>query len=197
MTLKGAHKVAKPISVRGKARDNVLNSALKLFAEFGINGTSLHMIARDMGVTKAAVYYQFRAKEDIVIALIQPALEQIKRFVVQGESAANSDLRREIAVRGIVDTVVDHRQGAALLQSDQGVAEIFRSQPQMPALLDQITALIVEANDDVESRVSYVIMVNGLMMAGSDPKLKDLSDKELRDSLYSASMRLLKVKENS
>jgi AcrR family transcriptional regulator len=40
------------------ARTQVIEAALALFAEHGIDGTSLQMIADAMGVTKAAVYHQ-------------------------------------------------------------------------------------------------------------------------------------------
>ncbi|WP_156763496.1 TetR/AcrR family transcriptional regulator, partial [Mycobacterium scrofulaceum] len=51
------------------ARTRVLDAALDLFATHGVSGTSLQMIADAVGVTKAAVYHQFRTKEQIVIAV--------------------------------------------------------------------------------------------------------------------------------
>ena len=53
-------------------RDQALateDAALKLISEHGVSGTSLQMIADEMGVTKAAVYRQFKTKEEIVIAI--------------------------------------------------------------------------------------------------------------------------------
>jgi predicted DNA-binding protein YlxM (UPF0122 family) len=38
----------------------------ELFGQYGVSGTSLQMIAEHIGVTKAAVYHQFRTKEEIV-----------------------------------------------------------------------------------------------------------------------------------
>jgi AcrR family transcriptional regulator len=55
-------------------QQRVLEAALDLFAEHGVSGTSLQMIADRMGVTKAAVYHQFRTKEEIVFAVIDPDL---------------------------------------------------------------------------------------------------------------------------
>ncbi len=40
--------------------------ALELFAEQGYEKTSLREIAERLGVTKAALYYHFKSKEDIV-----------------------------------------------------------------------------------------------------------------------------------
>ena len=43
--------------------------ALDLFTEQGYDGTSLREIAEQLGVTKAALYYHFESKEDILMAL--------------------------------------------------------------------------------------------------------------------------------
>ena len=59
---------------RTAAQTRVLDAALKLIAEHGVSGTSLQMIADAMGVTKAAVYRQFKTKEEIVIAITEREL---------------------------------------------------------------------------------------------------------------------------
>ena len=41
------------------AQTRIIEAALVLFAEHGISGTSLQMIADAIGVTKAAVYHQY------------------------------------------------------------------------------------------------------------------------------------------
>lgn len=38
---------------------------LDLFADHGVSGTSLQLIAGAMGVMKAAVYHQFKTKDEI------------------------------------------------------------------------------------------------------------------------------------
>jgi AcrR family transcriptional regulator len=50
-------------------RQRILNVALDLFTEKGYDGTSLREIAEQLGVTKAALYYHFESKEDILMAL--------------------------------------------------------------------------------------------------------------------------------
>ena len=50
-------------------RERILNVALELFGAQGYDGTSLRQIAEQLGVTKAALYYHFESKEDILRAL--------------------------------------------------------------------------------------------------------------------------------
>ena len=50
-------------------RQRILDVALDLFIEQGFDGASLRQIAERLGVTKAALYYHFESKDDILMAL--------------------------------------------------------------------------------------------------------------------------------
>ena len=63
---------------RTAAQIRVLDAALKLISERGVSGTSLQMIADEMGVTKAAVYRQFKTKEEIVIAITEREMSRLE-----------------------------------------------------------------------------------------------------------------------
>ena len=58
----------------GDTRQEILDTALELFADQGYDKTSLREIAEQVGVTKAALYYHFRSKEDILVALVEPIM---------------------------------------------------------------------------------------------------------------------------
>ena len=49
---------------RGDTRARIQQIALELFAEHGYERTSLREIAERLGVTKAALYYHFKSKEE-------------------------------------------------------------------------------------------------------------------------------------
>jgi AcrR family transcriptional regulator len=60
------------IGRRGSApetRERILDIALELFSEQGYDKTSLRDIAERLGTTKAALYYHFERKEDILLEL--------------------------------------------------------------------------------------------------------------------------------
>jgi AcrR family transcriptional regulator len=54
---------------RGSTRERILDIALELFNEQGYDKTSLREIAERLGFTKAALYYHFERKEDILLEL--------------------------------------------------------------------------------------------------------------------------------
>ena len=68
---------------RSAAQTRILDAALQLIAEHGVGGTSLQMIADAIGVTKAAVYHQFKTKEQIVIALTERELGSLEEALAR------------------------------------------------------------------------------------------------------------------
>src|SRR5579863_703397 len=60
-------------------RERILDIALELFLEQGYDKTSLREIAERMGFTKAALYYHFSSKTDMLMALHQRLHEVTER----------------------------------------------------------------------------------------------------------------------
>lgn len=69
------------MSTRSDTRSKIQDVALELFGEQGYDKTSLREIAERLGVTKAALYYHFRTKEEIVTSLFQAAGEGIQELI--------------------------------------------------------------------------------------------------------------------
>jgi AcrR family transcriptional regulator len=52
-------------------RRTVLEAAAKLFAQRGFGGTNLQDIADSLGISRPALYYYFKSKEDILASLVE------------------------------------------------------------------------------------------------------------------------------
>jgi len=160
-----------------------MNAALELFAEYGVSGTSLQMIADHLGVTKAAVYYQFKAKEDIVLAVLEPAFVRMRTFVSSAEAASSPDEAAEIAMRGLVDLTIDERQVVATLFRDPEAERIVQSHHDVQALISRLGQMLLGPDPDARRRVAVSVLGPGLAHAGLDPQLADIDDAVLRDEL--------------
>src|SRR5258706_15392987 len=67
-------------------RAHIQRVAIDLFIEEGYDKTSLREIAEKLGVTKAALYYHFPTKDDIVASLIEQriaAVEELLRWAAE------------------------------------------------------------------------------------------------------------------
>lgn len=58
------------IEKRTLQRNTVLKAAAKMFAERGFGGTSLGDVAKDLGISRPALYYYFSSKEEILSSLV-------------------------------------------------------------------------------------------------------------------------------
>jgi AcrR family transcriptional regulator len=71
----------KPGRPRGDTRERIQAVALELFAEQGYEKTSLREIAGRLGVTKAALYYHFKSKEDIVRSFTEDYVHELDALI--------------------------------------------------------------------------------------------------------------------
>ncbi|MBX6386963.1 MAG: TetR/AcrR family transcriptional regulator [Microbispora sp.] len=81
-------------------RSRIQDVAIKLFTEQGYEATSLREIAEVLGVTKAALYYHFRTKEDIVASLIEDRIKTLDELIAwASQHPRTAESRRELVRR--------------------------------------------------------------------------------------------------
>jgi AcrR family transcriptional regulator len=68
-------------SRRSDTRQRIQDVALELFAEQGYEKTSLREIAERLEVTKAALYYHFKTKEDILVSLARDRTHSLDELI--------------------------------------------------------------------------------------------------------------------
>ncbi|MFC4506284.1 MULTISPECIES: TetR/AcrR family transcriptional regulator [Streptomyces] len=85
---------------RGNTRQRIQDVALELFAEQGYEKTSLREIAERLDVTKAALYYHFKTKEEIIVSIFQDLTKPIEELIEWGREQPHTlDTKREIIRR--------------------------------------------------------------------------------------------------
>jgi AcrR family transcriptional regulator len=72
-------------------RQRILDVAGELFTEHGYDVTSLREIADRLGFTKAALYYHFQSKEQILLALLEPVQALVADLLGRLEAAADPE----------------------------------------------------------------------------------------------------------
>jgi AcrR family transcriptional regulator len=185
--------MARPVAARGEARQRVLDAALELFSQHGISGTSLQMIADHIGVTKAAIYYQFHTKDEIVLALIEDPLQELRQTLALAAAQPTRRKRLDVLLDGFVDLVLDNRQAAAVLQGDPKMPEIVASSEPLQNAAEQFTLVAVGADATPADKVALAVLASGVLMAGANPDLADLDDHTLRTELLAVGRRILRL----
>ena len=132
-------------------RDRLLAVALELFSARGYEGTSIRDIAEQMEMTKAAVFYHFPAKEDLLAAILGPAMARVGR-VLEEHSPINGAKERREFVTALVDVVAEVGPQVVMMLSD-------------PAAGSHVRALTGEAG--MSSRVGRALLGS----EATDPKI--------------------------
>src|SRR5215216_6279107 len=68
---------------RSDTRERIEQVALKLFVGRGYEKTSLREIAERLGITKAALYYHFKTKEDILGSIFEVVISSVDELVAR------------------------------------------------------------------------------------------------------------------
>src|SRR5512133_27475 len=108
-------------------RERILDVALELFNEQGYEKTPLRELAERLGVTKAALYYHFKRKEDILLELHlrlhdlgRSALDEIDRLDEAQLVTAWPDLLDDF-----IDKIVENRDIFLFHQRNHGALELL------------------------------------------------------------------------
>ena len=112
---------------RTDTRARIQQIAIELFAEHGYEGTSLREIAERLGVTKAALYYHFKSKEDIILSLVEDYQVQMDALIGwAGSHPRSAETRREILSR-YMHIVAERSQVFRMLHQNQAALNTMAS----------------------------------------------------------------------
>ena len=134
---------------RGVTRERILDVALELFNEHGYDKTSLREIAEQLGVTKAALYYHFEKKEDILLEL-HLRLHELGRSALDRLDTLDNEQQIVEAWPTLLDQLIDE----ALANRD-----LFRFHQRNERALHALTdnERHRAENDDLEQRFRSVL----------------------------------------
>jgi AcrR family transcriptional regulator len=150
---------------RGGTRARIQAVAVELFTEQGYDKTSLREIAERLGVTKAALYYHFKSKDDILHSLVDDYFGQVDALIAWGQSQRRTaEVRDEILVR-YLDIVIGGHQVYKMLHQNQAAlagkhvkerGQLFRER--MNSIIDLLTG----PGASLPERVRAAVAASGL-----------------------------------
>jgi AcrR family transcriptional regulator len=179
-------KAEQPEGVRhpGSTRERILDIALELFADQGYDKTSLRDIAERLGTTKAALYYHFERKQDILFelhlrlhALGRETLEQLERLE-DGQARADAwpGLLHQRNHSAFAELMNNERHRSENDDIEQQVRRVLRS-PNIP--LAQRVRMVCSLG----AVVSALVGAEGLFGDVPLPELAELVREAVRDLL--------------
>jgi len=123
---------------RDYTREKILAVALELIADHGFAATSTREISERLGFTKAALYYHFRTKDDLLAAIVAPVAEDLRALM---EAHTSPRASRRHFVERYVDLVIEHEELIRVLANDPSVRHCRAIQSFAP-LREQLVQLL-------------------------------------------------------
>jgi AcrR family transcriptional regulator len=171
-----------------QTRQQILATAQRLFAELGYDATSLQMIADELELTKAAVYYHFRAKGDILHAAMMPGIQRLEALLDASAAIRGRRARIEYLVDGFVDFLVQNRQYAVMASNDPAAKR--NKLDESVTLRRRALTLLYGDHPTGAERLSFSAV---FFIPECLPELVDLTDEELSEALRTTMLRILRV----
>jgi AcrR family transcriptional regulator len=122
-------------------RDVLLAAALDSFTQRGYDATSVAELAAATGMSKAAVSYHFRTKNDLLHALAEPLLEELDALIDRHPTTPDWPGGVQALLEDYLTALTDHNQVAAWVDSDKAVL----NHPQIGARLHRNTERMCHA----------------------------------------------------
>ncbi len=174
-----------------QSRQRILDVAGAMFAEHGYEGTAMQDVAKELGLTRAALYYHYSSKADILREIIDA---ETTRFFATLESIGeikSRSARLDATVTALVAAGLSQRLRIVFLVSDPAVGALPTPGDGRPDVFDHVAKVIYGQKPTAEQ----LFAVNAaFMMFAAVPAFAHLSDEQLSPILTDALRRLLAVR---
>jgi AcrR family transcriptional regulator len=97
-------RIARRERRRERSREEIVDAARRVLLRVGLAAITLDAVAREVGLTKAALYYYFPSKDDLLFEIIYGAVEAQSRAVHDAVAQAKDGGE---ALRAIIRATVD------------------------------------------------------------------------------------------
>ncbi len=180
----------KPAAVRPDTRARILDAALDVFSEHGFEGSSLQEIADRLDLTKAALYYYFRSKDELLEALVAPAIAGVEEILDACSGEPDTPARRKEFMKQYLDYFLRQRRLIAYISRDLATL----AHPAISAGNEErrarMEAILAGSDLDFNDQVRVTMAFGGMQAAIA--QYPDADEAELRDALLEAGAALLK-----
>ena len=172
----------------------IIEATLGLFAEHGVSGTSLQMIADAIGVSKAAVYQQYNTKDEIILAVAEVVVAGMDEAVTAAEAERSRARAREVLIAKLIDLAVQNRRITSIMHQDPILVRLLDEHEPFRLVFERMNRLMMGGASDPAARVRAAMLITLIGGAVIHPLVRDLDDETVRSQLLKQARKLLPVR---
>ncbi|MEV6982073.1 helix-turn-helix domain-containing protein [Sphaerisporangium sp. NPDC051017] len=174
-------------------RARIQEIALKLFTEQGYEATSLRQIAEELGVTKAALYYHFKTKDDIVASLGKDRQAEMERLIKWAQDQPRTlETRREFVQRYAESLYSgNHHAFMRFMERNQTALRDHPKVGRMRDLMKNVHGILCEEHDSAALRLRSSMAILTLHAAWFVLPDEGLSDEDRKKAAIEVALELI------
>jgi AcrR family transcriptional regulator len=169
----------------------VLAAALVLMVQWGYEGTAISMVADEVGVSKATITYHFNSKEDILVALAEPLLDELDKVVPPRDQPPSWPEGVQELVDAYLDILLANRDLAVWLEGDRAVLVNTAIGDRLRHNHERMRAALVGREPEPRARVAAIIALGALWRPVRKLDIEDVN--QFRDLLVEAALAPLRA----
>lgn len=143
-------------------RARILDAARARFARYGFAATSLRDIADDLEVTKAALYYHFPRKADLIHEVMLPMVDDIDAWFERAEPGTG---RTRAVLEDYYDVVRQHHDLITAFGREPAALEGMDLMARVSSWIARAQIVFAGRDADLEARVRATVAIGGLARA--------------------------------
>lgn len=141
---------------RGNTRQRIQDVALELFAEQGYEKTSLREIAERLDVTKAALYYHFKTKEEILVSIFEDLSRPIEDLIEWGRQQPHTLETKQEIVRRYSEALTGATPLFRFMQENQATVRELRIGEMFKERMLGLRDILVDPDADLVDKVRCI-----------------------------------------
>ncbi|MEU7399296.1 TetR/AcrR family transcriptional regulator [Streptomyces albogriseolus] len=141
---------------RGDTRQRIQDVALGLFAEQGYEKTSLREIAERLDVTKAALYYHFKTKEEILVSIFEDLSRPIEELIKWGRRQPHSLETKQEIIRRYSAALMEAAPLFRFMQENQATIRELRIGDMFKTKMLGLRDILIDPDADLVDQVRCV-----------------------------------------
>ncbi len=166
----------------GGTRERIKAVALELFTEQGYEKTSLREIAERLNVTKAALYYHFKSKDDIVASFVEDRLDRMDALTTWAESQPATLATRRALISRYADTMFAGEQPSVMrfFEQNQTALKSLAAGQQMRGRMMELANALCRGDESPAAQLRAALSLFAVHSSWFAVRAPDITDDERR-----------------
>ncbi|MCR2806968.1 TetR/AcrR family transcriptional regulator [Paenibacillus soyae] len=143
------YKAEETKHLREARKDQILKASLKVFAEYGVEGTKMSMIAKAANLSHGLMYHYFESKEELLRTSLLWAMDGAEQLIEEVRASSATPLEK-----------IGHFTRTAIAAGSHDVFRMIQSCMKHPDLDEETKSLIMQTSE------KYVLLLVPILKEG-------------------------------